>query len=192
MHHSGHKRYCPLEISKTAGGMPKLNYSYSYSFMLSRSICFSWNQNPSCLLSYVNASLSFSLPRFHLPLPSLLSLFRTVTLCYTFFSPCSLSLSFSLPSSTSTFIMLISLLNLLLLNQPNWLKCNAFSSTNINFGVKVSRETDLAWGCFFKLFIPPLLYTWRDITRRQFTCVEAGKASLPLFPLKLTQLTLWQ
>lgn len=108
----------------TAPGMPKLNYSYNYSFTLSRSICYSWNQNlpqpPRLKCEYVSffflANPPPLRPLFHIS--HLTSVFVTIT---AFYPP---PLSFSLLSSSVVYHLFIMLIPLPLctrsLGQADW------------------------------------------------------------------------
>lgn len=150
--------------------------------MLSRSICYSWNQNSSrTLFLHVNAFFSLS----HYP-PHLSSLLFFFSHCYpllhSLLSPCARSHLFimliSPPLCSSRSDTVISLAG------SNRLKRYAFffSQTSI-----LERRSWFGLRLFFWIIYSTITVY---MTRRQYACLEAGKSFSSTFVLKLILLTL--
>lgn len=139
--------------------MPQLNNSHSYSFKLSGSICYSWNQNSESSTLYARI--------FSCSLPCLL----LDSLKFLFFLLLSLVELSCATSLCSLYILLISQFSIILIF-PLLRRTDIFSplarprkalrlfpSPNIDLKASVNGQANLAGGLFFELFIPPLLYT---------------------------------
>lgn len=133
-----------------ATGMPQLNNSHSYSFKLSGSICYSWNQNSESSTLYArtfSCSLPFllvdSLKFLFFLLLSLVELSCATSLCSLYvllISHCSLSYS-SLLCFRRTDIFSP-------LARPRR-ALRLFPSPNIDLNARVSGQANLARGLFF-------------------------------------------
>lgn len=135
--------------------MPKLNYSYSYNVKLSRSICYSWNQNaPKTSLFLMCKCFSSSL----LPSSRCFTHLSSLPHCYLWLYSPSCASSFyivSLALSLTDSLTALHHVNLSVsLLRQKWhshfigqaKNAIPFSFPDIDFKARVSRLADLALG----------------------------------------------